>query len=161
MHLVCLAFGILFRQEIPSSSEVRCFPVFSSFLTSQSHRTFSSDNACTFTTNPMHIPPERLESTKQALHNLVDERTSAPWADYSEEDLNTDEQDRNDIERIKTVADALHWLLHQGARTTLVEWTSCLDPLDGFRVEGKEYPDEADEEAFRAYLRATYSLKVP
>jgi hypothetical protein len=109
----------------------------------------------------MQIPPDRLESTRQALHNLVDERTSAPWADYSEEDLNTDEQDRNDIERIKTVADVLDWLLHQGARTTLVEWASCLDPLDGFRVEGKEYPDEADEEAFRAYLRQTYGLKVP
>jgi hypothetical protein len=109
----------------------------------------------------MHIPPERLESTKQALHNLVDERTSAPWADYSEEDLNTDEQDRADIERIKTVTDVLSWLLHQGSRKTLVEWASCLDPLDGFRVEGKEHPDEADEEAFRAYLRAIYSLKVP
>ena len=109
----------------------------------------------------MQIPPDRLESTRQALHNLVDERTSAPWADYSEEDLNTDEQDRNDIERSKTVADVLDWLLHQGARTTLVEWASCLDPLDGFRVEGKEYPDEADEEAFRAYLRQTYGLKVP
>jgi hypothetical protein len=109
----------------------------------------------------MQIPPAQLESTKHALHNLVDERTSAPWADYSEEDLNTDEQDREDIERIKTVADVLHWLLHQGARTTLVEWASCLDPLDRFRVDGKECPDAADEEAFRAYLRQTYCLKVP
>jgi hypothetical protein len=109
----------------------------------------------------MQIPPAQLESTKQALHNLVDERTSAPWADYSEEDLNTDEQDRDDIERIKTVADVLDWLLHQGRRTTLVEWASCLDPLDGFRVEGKEYPDETDEGAFRTYLRETYNLKVP
>jgi len=109
----------------------------------------------------MHIPPEPLESTKQALLNFVDERTSAPWADYSEEDLNRDEQDRNDIERIKTVADVLDWLLHQAARTTLVEWASCLDPLDGFRVEGKEYPDETDEGAFRDYLRQTYGLKVP
>jgi len=108
----------------------------------------------------MHIPPERLESTKQALHNLVDERTSAPWADYSEDDLNSDEQDRDDIERIKTVGDVLDWLLHQGRRTTLVEWASCLDPLGGFRVEGKECPDEKDEEAFRTYLRETYNLKV-
>jgi len=109
----------------------------------------------------MHIPSERLESTKRALHNLVDERMSAAWADYSEEDLNTDEQDREDIEHIKTVADVLDWLLHQGRRTTLVEWASCLYPLDGFRVEGKEYPDETDEGAFRDYLRQTYGLKVP
>jgi hypothetical protein len=109
----------------------------------------------------MQIAPDQLEFTKRALYNLVDERTSAPWADYSEEDLNTDEQDRSDIERIKTVADVLDWLLHQGARTTLVERPSCLDPLDGFRVEGKEYPDETDEGAFRDYLRQTYGLKVP
>ena len=109
----------------------------------------------------MQISPDQLEFTKRALHNLVDERTSAPWADYSEEDLNTDEQDRSDIERIKTVADVLDWLLHQGRRTTLVEWASCLDPLDGFKLEGQQYPDEKDEQAFRTYLRETYSLKVP
>ncbi len=109
----------------------------------------------------MQIPPDQLEFTKQALHNLVDERTSAPWADYSEEDVNTDEQDREDIERIKTVADVLDWLLHQGRRTTLVEWASCLDPLDGFKLEEQQYPDENNEHAFRTYLRKTYNLKVP
>lgn len=108
----------------------------------------------------MQIPPDKLEWTKRALDNLVDERSSAPWADYSEEDLSRDEQDREDIEKIQAVADVLEWLQHQGGRTLLIEYASCLDPLGGFKVEGKEDPDEDDEDAFRAYLKTTYSVTL-
>ena len=106
----------------------------------------------------MKIPPTQLESTKRRLHHLVDERTSAPWANYSDEELSMDEQDREDIERIQTVADVLEWLQNQGGQQTLVEWASCLDPLNQFAIPGKDYPDEGDEEAFRDYLRATYGV---
>ena len=103
----------------------------------------------------MHIPPDKREWTKRALHNLVNERSSAPRADYSEEDLSRDEQDREDIDKIQTVADVLNWLQQQGGRTLLVEYASCLDPLGGFKVEAKENPDESDEAAFRDYLQKT------
>jgi hypothetical protein len=96
----------------------------------------------------MKIPPTPLESTQRRLHHLVDERTSAPWASYGDED----------IERIQTVADVLERLQNQGSQKTLVEWASSLDPLDQFAVPGKEYPDERDEEAFRDYLRVTYGV---
>ena len=68
----------------------------------------------------MQIPPAQLESTKQALHNLIDELSSAPWADYSEEDFSRDAQDLEDIEKIQTVADVLNWLQQQGGRALLV-----------------------------------------
>jgi len=96
----------------------------------------------------MKIPPTQLKSTQRRLHHLVDERTSAPWASYGDED----------IERIQTVADVLERLQNQGSQKTLVEWFLCLDPLDQFAVPGKEYPDERDEEAFRDYLRSTYGV---
>ena len=35
----------------------------------------------------MKIPPPQLESTKRRLHHLVDERTSALWASYGDEDI--------------------------------------------------------------------------
>lgn len=108
----------------------------------------------------MLIPPDRLEWTKRALHNLIDERSSAPWADYSEDDRDRDQQDREDIEKIQTVVDVLKWLQQQGGRTLLVEYASCLDPLGGFKVEGKESPDESDEKAFRDYLKNTYGLSI-
>ena len=79
----------------------------------------------------MRIHPAQLEFAKQVLRDLVDERTSAPWADYSEEDLSRDEQDREDIEKIQTVADVLEWLQHQGKRALLIEYASRLDPLGG------------------------------
>ena len=106
----------------------------------------------------MQIPPAQLESTKQALHNLIDELSSAPWADYSEEDFSRDAQDLEDIEKIQTVADVLNWLQQQGGRALLVEYASCLDPLGGLKVEAKVNPDESDEAAFRDYLRKTYNL---
>jgi hypothetical protein len=106
----------------------------------------------------MKIPPKQLESTKRCLHHLVDERTSALWASYGDEDISVDEQDREDIEKIQTVADVLEWLQNQGSQKTLVEWASCLDPLDQFAIPGKEYPDERDEGAFRDYLRTTYGV---
>ncbi len=108
----------------------------------------------------MEIPADRLTAIKQTLHNLVDERTSAPWASYSEDELSRDEQDREDIERIKTVGDVYHWLRDQGGRTTFVEWSHCLDPLDDFKVDGRDSPDERDEKAFRAYMKKTYSLSI-
>jgi len=51
-------------------------------------------------------------------------------------------------------------LQQQGGRRLLVEYASCLDPLGGFKVEGKEDPDESDEEAFRNYLKNTYGLPI-
>jgi len=108
----------------------------------------------------IEIPQARLPVVKSALNRLVDERTSAPWASYSAEDLALDTQDREDIERIRTVADVYEWLKERGQQTAFVEWSHCLDPLQEFRVEGKEWPDENDEAAFRAYLRQTYGLAV-
>ena len=108
---------------------------------------------------PKEIPQALLPAIKSALNRLVEERTSAPWASYSEEDLELDAQDREDIQSIRTVADVYEWLKEQGRQTAYVEWAHCLDPLQGFRVKGKEWPDEKDEIAFRDYLKATYGLK--
>ncbi len=66
----------------------------------------------------MKIPPTQLESTKRRLHHLVDERTSALWASYGDEDISVNEQDREDIEKIQTVADVLEWLQNQGSQKT-------------------------------------------
>jgi hypothetical protein len=44
-------------------------------------------------------------------------------------------------------------------REYFVEYASCLDPLGSFKVSGKEWPDEDDEEAFRDYLSETYGIK--
>ncbi len=107
----------------------------------------------------MKIPDDQLESTKQCLRHLIDERSSAPWASYSDEDLATDDQDYEDIERITTVSEVFMFLRDQGSREVFVDYASCLDPLDGFEVYGKEYPDEDDEEAFRNYLSETYGIK--
>jgi hypothetical protein len=106
----------------------------------------------------MNIPEDQLKSTKKALHHLIDERTSAPWATYDEDDLSTDEQDHEDVDQIETVLDVLKFLRDQGSRTVFVEWASCLDPLNRFEVEGKEYPDEEDEFSFRKYLMKTYGI---
>jgi hypothetical protein len=105
----------------------------------------------------MKIPADQLESTKTALRHLIDERTSSPFGGYSDEDLDRCDQDYEDIERLETVFDVYRFLRSQGARTVFIEYASCLDPLDGFKVEGKE-PDEDDEEAFREYLTATYGI---
>lgn len=106
----------------------------------------------------MKIPADQLESTKTALRDLIDERGSGPWGEESDEELGQDQQDREDIDRIETVRDVYRFLRDQGDRTVFVEYASCLDPLDGFKVEGKEWPDEEDEEAFREYLTATYGI---
>jgi len=107
----------------------------------------------------MKIPANQLESTKTALRYLIDERTSSPFGGYSDEELSRDDQDYEDIERIETVIDVYRFLRDQGDREYFVEYASCLDPLDGFQVEGKECPDEEDEEAFRAYLTDTYGIE--
>jgi hypothetical protein len=107
----------------------------------------------------MKIPEDQLESTKECLRHLVDERTSAPWASYSGDDLAIDEQDYEDIEHITTVLDVFLFLRDQGRREYFVEYASCLDPLGSFKVSGKEWPDEDDEEAFRDYLSETYGIK--
>lgn len=100
-----------------------------------------------------------LESTKRALRHLIDERTSAPWASYSDEELARDEQDYEDIDKLKTVHEVFEFLRDQGGRTHFVEYAQCLDPLSGFSVEGKEWPDANDEQAFRAYLIKTYGIE--
>ena len=107
----------------------------------------------------MKIPKDELEATKQSLRHLIGERNSAPWASYSDDDLASDEQDYEDIERITTVLDVLQFLRDQGEREFFVEYESCLDPLGNFKVLGKEWPDEDDEEAFRDYLSETYGIK--
>ena len=66
-----------------------------------------------------------------------------------------DEQDYEDIEKIKTVLDVLHFLVNQGDRTCLIEYSSCLDPLDKF--EGT-FGDDRDESNFRVYLTSTYGI---
>ncbi len=107
----------------------------------------------------MDIPLDQLESTKMALGHLVDERTT--WfGGYSDEERSTDDQDYEDIEKIKTVYDVFRFLRDQGGRTVFVEYASCLDPLGGFKVAGKsdDEIDERDEEAFRAYLRNVYRI---
>ena len=106
----------------------------------------------------MNIPEDRLSSVKTALHHFIDERTSAPWASYDEDDLSKDEQDHWDADRVQTVLDVFRFLRDQGSRTVFVEWISCLDPLNQFKVEGKEYPDESDEILFREYLIKTYGI---
>jgi len=106
----------------------------------------------------MEIPADQLEGVKTALDHLIQERTSAPWASYSDDELNRDKRDCEDIEGIKTVRDVFEFLRDQGGQTVFVEYASCLDPLGGFKVDGKEYPDEEDEEAFRSYLVATYNI---
>ena len=107
----------------------------------------------------MKIPDNEIESTKQCLRRLIDERTSAAWALYSDEDLETDNQDYEDIESIETVFDVFMFLRDQGSVGSFVEYASCLDPLGSFNVVGKEWPDEDDEEAFRNYLTETYGIK--
>ena len=71
----------------------------------------------------MKIPPKQLESTQRRLHHLVDERTSAPWASYGDEDISVNKQNREDIERIQTAADVLEWLQNQRGRKL---WASGL-----------------------------------
>lgn len=104
------------------------------------------------------IPRSELESTKCRLRELIDERTSASWADYDDEDISQRDQDLEDIEKLETVLDVLRFIRDQGGQNCLVEWISCLDPKDGFSVEGKEWPDEEDEDAFRSYLVNTYGI---
>ena len=105
----------------------------------------------------MKLPRHWLESAKQTLCYLVDERTSG-FGGYGDEEIATDNQDYEDIKKIETVWDVFIFLRDQGSRTYFVEYQSCLDPLDGFKVEGKEWPDLTDEPAFRAYMTATYGI---
>ena len=106
----------------------------------------------------MKIPPDELESTKDSLRRLIDERTSAPWAEYDDDELSQDNQDYEDIDGIETVFDVLMFLRDQGGRTVLTEYNSCLDPLGKFEPSNGEYVDESDEVAFREYLSKTYGI---
>jgi hypothetical protein len=106
----------------------------------------------------IEIPANQLDGTKTALRHLLDERTSAPCASYSDEDLQQDDQDYEDIDKIKTVLDVFTFLRDQGGQECFVEYASCLDPLGGFKVEGKGWPDAEDEDAFRNYLTTTYGI---
>ena len=92
------------------------------------------------------------------LRYIVDERTSAPWASYSEDELGMDEQDYEDIEKIQTVQDLADILLDQLSRDCLFEYSSSLDVLGKFK---ERYGDERDEAEFRQYLVNTYKIDVP
>ncbi len=105
----------------------------------------------------MKIPADRLKRTKNALRLLIDERTSAPWAIYSDEDLARGDRDYEEIESIETVFD-VHQFLRDLGITNFVEYASCLDPLSGFKVTGEEEREGDEEEAFRAYLTQTYGI---
>ena len=105
----------------------------------------------------MKIPEDQLEGVISALCYLVDERTSAPWASYGEDELSMDQQDYEDAQSVRTVLDVVKWLRDQGGRTDLIEYSSCLDPLGKFDVE--KVPDDKDhEEVFRKYLVETYDI---
>ena len=106
----------------------------------------------------MNIPDDQLRSTKRMLRHIVDERTSAPWASYSEDELGMDEQDYEDIEKIQTVQDLADILLDQLSRDCLFEYLSSLDVLGKFK---ERYGDERDEAEFRKYLVNTYKIDVP
>ena len=106
----------------------------------------------------MTIPEDELAQIRQQLTHLIDERSSAPWASYDDDEMQTDEQDLEDIQSLKTVLDVFQFLRDQGGRTCFVEWASCLDPLSRFVVDGKEDPDAEDETAFRDYLQRTYGI---
>ena len=106
----------------------------------------------------MTIPEDQIDDVRQQLTLLIEERTSAQWASYDDEEIESDQQDLEDIQSLKTVLDVFRFLRDQGQRTCMVEWASCLDPLGGFVVEGKEDPGPEDEEAFRNYLQRTYSV---
>lgn len=108
----------------------------------------------------MTIPEDQIDDVRQQLTWLIDERTSAQWASYSDEEIESDQQDLEDIENLKTVLDVLRFLRDQGGRTCMVEWVSCLDPLGGFVVKGKEDPEPEDETAFRDYMLRTYSISA-
>ena len=105
----------------------------------------------------MRIPEEQLESIIDCLRHLVDERTSAPQATYSDDEHAMDDQDIEDAESVKTVLDVLKWLRDHGGRTELNEYSSCLDPLGKF--DEVSIPNDVDLEAFfRDYLVATYDI---
>ena len=59
----------------------------------------------------------------------MDERTSAPWASYSDDEHGMDDQDIEDAESVKTVLDVLKWLRDQGGRTELNEYSNCLESV--------------------------------
>ena len=106
----------------------------------------------------MKIPEDKLESTKRMLRYIVDERTSAPWASYSEEELAMDEQDYEDIEKVKSVQDLADILLDQLSRDCLFEYACNLDILGKFK---ERYGDERDEKEFRKFLNKTYDIEIP
>jgi hypothetical protein len=106
----------------------------------------------------MTIPEDQLAPIRRQLTGLIAERSSAPWAAYDDEDLESDNQDLEDILELKTVLDVLRFLRDQGGRTCFSEWVSCLDPVDGFVVDGKDDPDAEDETAFREYLQRAYGI---
>jgi len=106
----------------------------------------------------MTIPEDELAQIRQQLTHLIDERSSARWSSDDDDEMETDEQDLEDIQSLKTVLDVFRFLRDQGSRTCFVEWAPCLDPLSRFVVDGKEEPDAEDETAFRDYLQRTYDI---
>ena len=90
------------------------------------------------------------------LGYIVDERTSEPWANYSEEELAMDEQDYEDIEKIISVQDLANILLDQFSQNCLFECACSLDILGKFE---EKYGDERDEKEFRKFLTETYDVE--
>lgn len=107
----------------------------------------------------MKLPPSTLKQAKRSLNHLVDERTSG-LGGYTAAELAMDEQDREDIDRIDTVADVYNWLRFQGQQEEFVVWVDILDPLGKFEPEDGDCPTAGDENAFRDYLRSTYGLSI-
>lgn len=104
------------------------------------------------------IPESRLSEIKISLRQLVQERTSAPWVGYGDEEVAQDDYDLDEIEGIRSVGDVVRFLGDIFPEAPLIEFRSCIDYRDGFSVEGKEFPDEEDEDAFRDYLEKEYGV---
>jgi hypothetical protein len=105
----------------------------------------------------MKLPPKILERSKRSLNHLVDERTSG-LGGYTAAELAMDEQEREDIDRIQTVADVYNWLRFQGQQDEFLVWIDILDPLEQFddsRISGAN-----EETAFKAYLKSTYGAET-
>ena len=105
----------------------------------------------------MKIPKDQLGDIINSLRYLIDERTSAPWASYSDDEIAMSDQDIEDAESVRTVLDVVKGLRDQGGRTDLIEYSSCMDPLGKFDEEN--IPDDVDAEvSFRQYLVDTYNI---
>jgi hypothetical protein len=68
----------------------------------------------------MTIPEDQIDDVSQQPTWLIEERTSAQRASYDDEETESDQQDIEDIQSLKTVLDAFRFLRDQGGRTCFV-----------------------------------------